>query len=75
MKERPPFKFSAQTRVGFSDTDAQGIVYYGRYRERVENERQTLRIIEEGQLAALLAASEKLACRVEQMQQRLASCR
>ncbi len=28
---RPPFKFSAYTRVGFSDTDAQGIVYYGRY--------------------------------------------
>ena len=28
---RPPFKFSAFTRVGFSDTDAQGIVYYGRY--------------------------------------------
>jgi len=27
----PPFKFSAFTRVGFSDTDAQGIVYYGRY--------------------------------------------
>ena len=27
----PPFKFSAPTRVGFSDTDAQGIVYYGRY--------------------------------------------
>jgi acyl-CoA thioester hydrolase len=26
-----PFRFSAQTRVGFSDTDAQGIVYYGRY--------------------------------------------
>jgi acyl-CoA thioester hydrolase len=26
-----PFKFSALTRVGFSDTDAQGIVYYGRY--------------------------------------------
>jgi acyl-CoA thioester hydrolase len=26
-----PFKFSAFTRVGFSDTDAQGIVYYGRY--------------------------------------------
>jgi len=25
------FKFSAQTRVAFSDTDAQGIVYYGRY--------------------------------------------
>lgn len=31
MGERPPFKFSARTRVGFSDTDAQGIVYYGRY--------------------------------------------
>ena len=28
---RPPFRFSARTRVGFSDTDAQGIVYYGRY--------------------------------------------
>jgi acyl-CoA thioester hydrolase len=25
------FKFSARTRVGFSDTDAQGVVYYGRY--------------------------------------------
>ena len=31
LTEKPPFKFSAQTRVGFSDTDAQGIVYYGRY--------------------------------------------
>ena len=28
---KPPFKFKARTRVGFSDTDAQGIVYYGRY--------------------------------------------
>lgn len=28
---KPPFKHSARTRVGFSDTDAQGIVYYGRY--------------------------------------------
>jgi acyl-CoA thioester hydrolase len=28
---RPPFGFSARTRVGFSDTDAQGVVYYGRY--------------------------------------------
>jgi acyl-CoA thioester hydrolase len=26
-----PFKFSARTRVAFSDTDAQGVVYYGRY--------------------------------------------
>ena len=30
-KPTPPFAFSARTRVGFSDTDAQGIVYYGRY--------------------------------------------
>jgi acyl-CoA thioester hydrolase len=28
---KPPFKYAAFTRVGFSDTDAQGIVYYGRY--------------------------------------------
>jgi acyl-CoA thioester hydrolase len=28
---KPPFKYSAITRVWFSDTDAQGIVYYGRY--------------------------------------------
>jgi acyl-CoA thioester hydrolase len=28
---RPPFKYSAFVRVWFSDTDAQGVVYYGRY--------------------------------------------
>ena len=28
---RPPFKYSALTRIWFSDTDAQGVVYYGRY--------------------------------------------
>ena len=28
---KPPFKYSSLIRVGFSDTDAQGIVYYGRY--------------------------------------------
>jgi acyl-CoA thioester hydrolase len=28
---KPPFKYSALTRVAFSDTDAQGVVYYGRY--------------------------------------------
>jgi acyl-CoA thioester hydrolase len=28
---KPPFRFSAFTRVSFSDTDAQGVVYYGRY--------------------------------------------
>jgi YbgC/YbaW family acyl-CoA thioester hydrolase len=41
---KPPFRFSAFARVGFSDTDAQGIVYYGRYlpyfdTARVEYER------------------------------------
>ena len=38
---RPPFRFSALMRVGFDETDAQGVVYYGRYlpyfdRARVE---------------------------------------
>ena len=28
---RPPFKYSVLARVWFSDTDAQGVVYYGRY--------------------------------------------
>lgn len=28
---RPPFRYAAVTRVSFSDTDAQGVVYYGRY--------------------------------------------
>jgi acyl-CoA thioester hydrolase len=28
---KPPFGYSALTRVWFSDTDAQGVVYYGRY--------------------------------------------
>ena len=28
---KPPFKYSSIARVWFSDTDAQGIVYYGRY--------------------------------------------
>ena len=27
----PPFRYSALARVWFSDTDAQGVVYYGRY--------------------------------------------
>ena len=31
MTDKAPFRFSARTRVGFSDTDAQGVVYYGRY--------------------------------------------
>ena len=28
---KPPFRYAAYTRVGFSETDAQGVVYYGRY--------------------------------------------
>ena len=31
MTNKAPFTFSARTRVGFSDTDAQAVVYYGRY--------------------------------------------
>ena len=30
-ERRPPFRYAAYARVGFSDTDAQGVVYYGRY--------------------------------------------
>src|SRR5438876_603639 len=30
-ERKPPFHFSAFARVAFSDTDAQGVVYYGRY--------------------------------------------
>jgi acyl-CoA thioester hydrolase len=28
---KPPYRYAAYTRVGFSDTDAQAVVYYGRY--------------------------------------------
>jgi acyl-CoA thioester hydrolase len=28
---KPPFRYAAFSRVAFSDTDAQGVVYYGRY--------------------------------------------
>jgi acyl-CoA thioester hydrolase len=63
---KPPFKFSAQTRVGFSDTDAQGIVYYGRYlpyfdQARVEYHRKLgvlgMEIGEEGQEFVMRALS------------------
>jgi acyl-CoA thioester hydrolase len=30
-QRKPPFRYAAYARVGFSDTDAQGVVYYGRY--------------------------------------------
>jgi acyl-CoA thioester hydrolase len=63
---KPPFKFSSQTRVGFSDTDAQGIVYYGRYlpyfdSARVEYHRSLgllgMEIGEEGQEFVMRALS------------------
>jgi acyl-CoA thioester hydrolase len=28
---KDPFRYAGYTRVAFSDTDAQGVVYYGRY--------------------------------------------
>ena len=28
---KAPFRYAAYLRVGFSETDAQGVVYYGRY--------------------------------------------
>lgn len=30
-ERKPPFHYAVYTRVAFSDTDAQGVVYYGRY--------------------------------------------
>ena len=63
---RPPFKFSAFTRVGFSDTDAQGIVYYGRYlpyfdHARVEYARHLgLLTYELGELEFVMRASSVL---------------
>ena len=35
----PPFKYAALSRVSFSDTDAQGVVYYGRYLPYFDNAR------------------------------------
>jgi YbgC/YbaW family acyl-CoA thioester hydrolase len=52
----PPFRYAALTRVGFSDTDAQGVVYYGRYMPyfdlaRVEYHRHLGRLQLPGQFA------------------------
>jgi acyl-CoA thioester hydrolase len=56
-ERKPPFKYSAHTRVGFSDTDAQGIVYYGRYLPYFDDARvEYLRHL--GLLAADLGACE-----------------
>jgi acyl-CoA thioester hydrolase len=35
----PPFRYAALARVWFSDTDAQGVVYYGRYLPYFDNSR------------------------------------
>lgn len=35
----PPHRYAALSRVGFSDTDAQGVVYYGRYLPYFDNAR------------------------------------
>ena len=35
----PPFRYAALQRVSFSDTDAQGVVYYGRYLPYFDNAR------------------------------------
>jgi acyl-CoA thioester hydrolase len=37
--KHPPFRYSALSRVSFSDTDAQGVVYYGRYLPYFDNAR------------------------------------
>jgi acyl-CoA thioester hydrolase len=35
----PPYRYAALARVWFSDTDAQGVVYYGRYLPYFDNSR------------------------------------
>jgi acyl-CoA thioester hydrolase len=57
-----PFKYSALARVGFSDTDAQGIVYYGRYlpyfdTARVEYLRHLGRLVGDGEHEFVMRAS------------------
>ena len=59
---RPPFKYSALTRVWFSDTDAQGVVYYGRYlpyfdHARTEYHRHLGRLALEGAELVMRASS------------------
>jgi acyl-CoA thioester hydrolase len=55
--DHPPYRFAHCIRVGFDETDAQGVVYYGRYmpyfdRARVEYLREI------GQLTHLPGAPE-----------------
>jgi acyl-CoA thioester hydrolase len=60
---KPPFRYAAYTRVAFSDTDAQGVVYYGRYLPyfdlaRTEYHRHLGRISMHGQFAVRALAVE-----------------
>ena len=59
---RAPFGYSALTRVWFSDTDAQGVVYYGRYlpyfdHARTEYHRHLGRLSVEGAEFVMRASS------------------
>ena len=59
---RPPFKYSALARVWFSDTDAQGVVYYGRYlpyfdHARTEYHRHLATSVREGLEPVMRAAN------------------
>ncbi|MEX2464918.1 MAG: thioesterase family protein [Gaiellaceae bacterium] len=65
-ERKPPFRFSALARVWFSDTDAQGVVYYGRYlpyfdQARVEYHRHLdLLTFERGEAEFVMRASNVL---------------
>ena len=59
---KPPFRYAAYLRVAFSDTDAQGVVYYGRYMPyfdlaRVEYHRHLGEIEEDGAAELAVRAS------------------
>jgi acyl-CoA thioester hydrolase len=61
-RPKPPFRFSVTVRVGFSDTDAQGIVYYGRYlpyfdHARVEYHRAIDLMLVEGDFEFVMRAT------------------
>ena len=61
---RPPFKYAALSRVWFSDTDAQGVVYYGRYLPYFDHARTEYH----RKVGGLVLASAELvmrACQVE----------
>jgi len=53
---KPPFKYSAIARVWFSDTDAQGVVYYGRYMPYFDHARTEYHRHLGGQMSRIEAA-------------------